>query len=156
MKSLISGYMSLLLLILNYGVSLAFVSINLNVSEAVKLYSEYNNLVQETDGAIITTLITERDSNIQEIDSGKSWLITFNCSVSVNNENGQVKYSVVKTDKTKSNYYYVVINKETDNESDSRFGQTFIYNNVYSINLVYYYTVNLIGEQHYSVGGVTL
>ena len=175
MKLTLESWLGIMILIMMFAVGVGFTSINMNVVNARKVYQEYIDLIEETDGAVLNSAKTLGIDGIHETNNKDTWIIAYNCGDNIFNnfdksklniEHANAKNSIIKYDdktvtldrNSNSNqpvHYYLIVTKTTDTESN-RQGQTFIYNNIYKVQLVYTYDVMLFGRQTYKIGGLSI
>lgn len=178
MKLTLESWLGIMILIMMFAVGVGFTSINMNVVNARKVYQEYIDLIEETDGAVLSSAKTLGIDVIHETNDKDTWIIAYNCGDNIfnkfdkfdknelnvehaNAKNSSIKYNgkTVTLDRNKDSkqpvHYYLIVTKTTDTESN-RQGQTFIYNNIYKVQLVYTYDVMLFGRQTYKIGGLSI
>lgn len=175
MKLTLESWLGIMILIMMFAVGVGFTSINMNVVNARKVYQEYIDLIEETDGAVLNSAKTLGIDGIHETNNKDTWIIAYNCGDNIFNnfdksklniEHANAKNSIIKyddkavtldrnTDSKQPVHYYLIVTKTTDTESN-RQGQTFIYNNIYKVQLVYTYDVMLFGRQTYKIGGLSI
>lgn len=175
MKLTLESWLGIMILIMMFAVGVGFTSINMNVVNARKVYQEYIDLIEETDGAVLNSAKTLGIDGIHETNDKDTWIIAYNCGDNIfnndykndaivehaNSKNSTIKYkgNTVTLDRnsksTQPVHYYLIVTKTTDTESN-RQGQTFIYNNIYKVQLVYTYDVMLFGRQTYKIGGLSI
>lgn len=175
MKLTLESWLGIMILIMMFAVGVGFTSINMNVVNARKVYQEYIDLIEETDGAVLNSAKTLGIDSIHETNNKDTWIIAYNCGNNifnnfdksklniehVNAKNSTIKYDgkAVTLDRNSDSkqpvHYYLIVTKTTDTESN-RQGQTFIYNNIYKVQLVYTYDVMLFGRQTYKIGGLSI
>lgn len=175
MKLTLESWLGIMILIMMFAVGVGFTSINMNVVNARKVYQEYIDLIEETDGAVLTSSESLKMDMIHKTDNANTWIIAYNCGDNIfnknyknnatvehaNAKNSSIKYGgkTVTLDRNKDSkqpvHYYLIVTKTTDTESN-RQGQTFIYNNIYKVQLVYTYDVMLFGRQTYKIGGLSI
>ena len=175
MKLTLESWLGIMILIMMFAVGVGFTSINMNVVNARKVYQEYIDLIEETDGAVLTSSESLKMNMIHKTDNDNTWIIAYNCGDNIFNnfdrkklnvEHANAKNSSIKYDgkavtldrnskSTQPVHYYLIVTKTTDTESN-RQGQTFIYNNIYKVQLVYTYDVMLFGRQTYKIGGLSI
>lgn len=175
MKLTLESWLGIMILIMMFAVGVGFTSINMNVVNARKVYQEYIDLIEETDGAVLNSAETLEIDGIHKTKDKDTWIIAYNCGDNIFNkfdknklniEHANAKNSTIKYDdkavtldrNTGSKqpvHYYLIVTKTTDTESN-RQGQTFIYNNIYKVQLVYTYDVMLFGRQTYKIGGLSI
>lgn len=124
MKSVIESYVGVWIILIFTLLSIAFLNIHLNVMQARRINNEIKTEVQATNGSFVPT---NTDIYIyKSSDAGISY------------ENGNFY-----------EYDYTVERCSAVNNKDG--GNSFIYNDVYKINLIYRYSVPLFGEQVYPI-----
>lgn len=175
MKLTLESWLGIMILIMMFAVGVGFTSINMNVVNARKVYQEYIDLIEETDGAVLNSAKTLGIEGIHETNNKDTWIIAYNCGDNIFNnfdksklniEHANAKNSIIKyddkavtldrnSDSKQPVHYYLIVTKTTDTESN-RQGQTFIYNNIYKVQLVYTYDVMLFGRQTYKIGGLSI
>lgn len=175
MKLTLESWLGIMILIMMFAVGVGFTSINMNVVNARKVYQEYIDLIEETDGAVLSSTKTLGIDGIHATNDKDTWIIAYNCGDNIFNnkndnlinvEHANAKNSSIKYDgkavtldrnskSTQPVHYYLIVTKTTDTESN-RQGQTFIYNNIYKVQLVYTYDVMLFGRQTYKIGGLSI
>lgn len=161
MKLTLESWLGIMILILMFAIGIGFTSININVVNARKIYSEYIDLIEETDGAVLTSQISIGNSDIQKVSGRDAWIIAYNCGDDIKfNFKNDNSWEVDTTGNNirkeqKPVHYYLLVTKTTDTESN-RQGQTFIYNNIYKVQMVYVYDTMLFGRQTYKIGGLSV
>lgn len=177
MKLTLESWLGIMILIIMFAVGVGFTSINMNVVNARKVYQEYIDLIEETDGAVLTSSKTLGIEGIHSTNDSNTWIIAYNCGDNIFNiknfdekkinvEHTNAKQNSIKydnkevtldrnSDSKQPVHYYLIVTKTTDTESN-RQGQTFIYNNIYKVQLVYTYDVMLFGRQTYKIGGLSI
>lgn len=124
MKSIIESYVGIWIILIFTLISTAFLNIHLNVIQARRITNEIKTEVQATNGAGVPI-----DTNTYKYDSSEDNLSFDDGSLYCYN------YTIERC-------------TITDKREE---GQTYIYNDVYKINLNYHYIVPLFGEQIYPV-----
>jgi hypothetical protein len=110
---------------------IAFTSINLNVVQARKMYSDIKAQIQASNGYYVD------DATGLSFDST---LATGDDKRTLAGNGYQYKYTVIRQQLSSA--------KQDDNE-------TWIYNDIYKISFRYTYTVPLFGKQTYPIVGYT-
>lgn len=130
MKSIIDSYIGLWLIMLFLVLGIAFTSVNMNVVQARKIYSDVKAVVQASNGATVP-----QDAALEY----KSW------------EDGTVSLS-----RNGYSYAYKITRKPLSaDEGLQADNETWIYNDIYRIDFVYEYNVPLFGRQVYPISGYT-
>lgn len=130
MKNIIEGYVGIWIILILLYLCLAFTSINMNVVQARTLLETYKEEVSASNGGIVDA------SNEYVFDSSSKGITLSN--------NG---YSFV-CKITRLSLYNDGVN---DIYADATKDSTFVYNNLYKIQLTYEYTVPLFGKQVYPI-----
>lgn len=124
MKQVIEAYVGLWIVMFMLMIAIAFTSINLHVSQARRIANSIKSEVQASNGAVVDS--EGIDGKLE--GTSKQVLAT----------NGyQFKYTITRQT--------VVDNSIVDA------GETYIYNDIYKISLVYEYLVPLFGKQIYPI-----
>lgn len=127
MRNIIEGYVIILLLWLLVLLSVAFTTINMDVTAAKKIHNNIISEIENTDGAILNDnkFVYDEENNLYIYESKAS-----------NNA-----YT-----------YTVTVAKEDIGSEVIQTGQTVIYNTVYKVNMYFDYYVPLFGKQNYTSG----
>lgn len=128
MRSLIEGYVAIMVIMLLVVLAMSFTTINMDVTAAKKIYNDVINEIQNTDGAILKGTKYTYDENT-----------------------GLYTYERVASNNAYK--YYITVEKEDIGSEITNTGQTFIYNSIYKVNMTYVYYVPLFGKQTYITGG---
>ena len=130
MKSIIDSYIGLWLIMLFLVLGISFTSINMNVVQARKIYSDVKAVVQASNGATVDT--TSNRLSYNSVDSG----------ITIRDNGYSYSYTVTRKPLSASE------GLQADNE-------TWIYNDIYQIDFVYQYNIPLFGRQIYPISGYT-
>lgn len=126
MREIIESYVGMLVICIIFLLTIAFTSINMHTIRARKIYNDICAEVQASNGAVVPSDTNEfvyGDNNIDLMRAGYDF-----------------KYRVRRISATGTN------NKSEHNE-------TFMYNDLYEVYLVYVYNVPLFGMQYYPMKG---
>lgn len=130
MKNIIEGYIGIWVILIILYLCLAFTSINMNVVQARNLINTYKAEISASNGDIVDSSNTytfhSSDNGITIENNGYS----YDCEI--------VRLSL----------YNDGVNDIYD---DATADSTFVYNNLYKIQLTYTYTVPLLGKQVYPI-----
>lgn len=126
MKQTVEIYTAFLMLMLFMLLSMAFTSINLHVSQARTLYSSIKAEVQASNGVVVD-------------DSGE-FAVSFEDNGCTFEKDGfQVAY---------------IVERVQDSESSIHsYNESWIYNDVYKLTVIYVYNVPFFGRQIYPISG---
>lgn len=131
MKAMVEVYVGFWLLMLFMVLAMSFTSINLHVNQARRLYNDVKAELQASNGAICTEARKQSDGTYL-------WSFADNqCNIS---DDG---FAVA----------YTVEQQYTTDEDIIDSDETWIYNNVYKLTVVYVYTVPFFGYQVYPMTG---
>ena len=126
MKEVIESYVGMLVICIIFLLAIAFTSINMHTIRARKIYNDICAEVQASNGAVVP-----KDTN--EFVYGDN-------TINVNGTGYDFKYRIKRISATGTN------NKNKHNE-------TFMYNDLYEVYLVYVYNTPLFGMQYYPIKG---
>lgn len=130
MKQVIESYSAIFIILILFLLGTAFTTINMNITQARKIYNDIKSEVQASNGAIVDD--TDR-FYYNSTDASNAFVYTLT-------SNGyQYEYSVVRQS--------LVGNNAQAND------ETYIYNDLYKISLKYEYYVPLFGRQVYPMTG---
>lgn len=129
MRQTVEMYIAFLMLILFMTLAMAFTSINLHVSHARSLFNSVKANIQASNG------------NFADLQSNDIYSVSFK-------DNGY-KFSEDKFEVA----YTVERVYNTSNEVVGDFHETWIYNDVYELNMVYVYNIPIFGLQVYPISG---
>lgn len=131
MKNVIEMYLGIWVIMILLYLCLAFTSINMNVVQARNILNTVKEEVRASNGGVLKDNLTY---TVKSKDKG----------VTLANNGYSFEYKITKqslyTDKNGNSIY-----------EDATKDSTFIYNNVYKIELKYRYTVPLFGIQVYPI-----
>lgn len=130
MKNIIESYIGIWIVLILLYLCLAFTSINMNVVQARNLLETYKEEVSASNGGIV-------DSSNEYIFDSSSQGIT------MANNGYQFTCKITRLS--------LYSDGTTDVYDDATKDNTFIYNNLYKVQLTYKYTVPLFGEQVYPI-----
>ena len=130
MKQVIESYAANFIILILFLMGMAFTSINLNVTQARKIYNDIKAEVQASNGAIV----------------GESGRYYHNST----DESNTYKY---RLDTDGYQFEYSVIRQSIVGNSIQSADETYIYNDMYKISLKYEYFVPLFGRQVYPMTG---
>lgn len=122
MKQVVEAYVGLWIIVFMLMLALAFTSINMHVSQARKLANDIKVEVQASNGTLIP--------------DGENQSKTWESDAKLENEGYQFDYTITR---------------QVLNSSGSDPGETYIYNDIYKIQLNYEYIVPLFGRQIYPI-----
>lgn len=130
MKSLIEAYVGIWIIILLLYLCLAFTSINMNVVQARNILSDIKANVSASNGSIVDT-----EKNTYTYDSASK-------DITLKNNGYTFTYTVTRLS--------LYIDSEGNNiYNNATEESTFVYNDLYKVELNYEYTVPLFGKQTY-------
>lgn len=130
MKNIIEGYIGIWIVLILLYLCLAFTSINMNVVQARNLLDTYKNEISASNGDIVGS------SNKYVFDSD---------SKNITLSNNGYEYDVTITRLSLYN------DGTHDIYNDATKDSTFVYNNLYKVQLNYTYAVPLFGKQVYPI-----
>lgn len=130
MKNIIEGYIGIWVILILLYLCLAFTSINMNVVQARNIINTYKVEVSSSNGEIVNS------TNKYVFDSASKGITLAN--------NGYA----YKCEITRLSLYK---DGDTDIYTDATKDSTFVYNNMYKVQLYYTYTVPLFGKQVYPI-----
>lgn len=130
MKNIIEGYIGLWIVLILLYLCLAFTSINMNVVQARNVLQTYKEEVQASNGGIVDS------SNKYTYDSKSN-------GITLNNNGYHFKCEIKRLS--------LYNNGGTSIYNDATKDSTFVYNNLYKVQLTYEYTVPLFGKQVYPI-----
>jgi hypothetical protein len=129
-KSLIEAYVGIWIIILLLYLCLAFTSINMNVVQARNILSDIKANVSASNGSIVDT-----EKNTYTYDSASK-------DITLKNNGYTFTYTVTRLS--------LYIDSEGNNiYNNATEESTFVYNDLYKVELNYEYTVPLFGKQTY-------
>ena len=129
MRNVIESYAGIWVICILFIIGLAFTCINLNVTQARKIYNDVKSEVQASNGAIVPS-------------SGRYY---YSSATDTTN-----KYSLQGNG---YQYEYSIIRKSVGTDNMRSADETYIYNDLYQISLKYEYYVPLFGKQVYPITG---
>lgn len=124
MKQVIEAYVGLWIVMFLLMIAIAFTTINLHVSQARRIANSIKSEVQASNGSIVDS---EGSDGILEGTSDK-----------VINKDGY-------------QFSYIIKRQTVVDDSVTSEDETYIYNDIYKISLVYEYLVPLFGKQIYPI-----
>lgn len=130
MKQVIESYSAIFVIMIMFLLGTAFTSINMNVTQARKIYNDIKAEVQASNGSIVNA------SNRYYYNS--------------TSEGNTYKYTL---ENNGYQYEYSVVRQSIQNDSIQSADETYIYNDLYKISLKYEYFVPLFGRQVYPMTG---
>lgn len=130
MRNVIDGYVGIMIILVLVMLGVSFTTINMDVTMATKIYNEIVDEVQSTNGAILTSNKFSYDSSTDT-------------------------YTYTKKADNNAYSYEIVIKKESIGSPSEDNAQTFIYNDIYRVDMNYTYNVPIFGKQIYKTGGYT-
>lgn len=130
MKQVVESYASLFIILILFLLGMAFTSINMNVTQARKIFNDIKSEVQASNGSIVPP-------------SGRYY----------HNSTDDSNTYVYKLSTTGYQYEYSVIRQSVVGNSIQADDETYIYNDLYKISLKYEYFVPLFGRQIYPMTG---
>lgn len=122
MKQVIEAYVGLWIVVFMLMIAISFTSINLHVSQARRIMNSIKSEVQASNGSVVTDV-----SGVLEGTSTQT----------LKNDGYTFKYTITRQ---------TVVNDAISSEEE-----TYIYNDIYKISLVYEYVVPLFGKQVYPI-----
>lgn len=122
MKQVIEAYVGLWIVVFMLMIAISFTSINLHVSQARRIMNSIKSEVQASNGSVVTD-----ESGILEGTSIQT----------LKNDGYTFKYTITRQ---------TVVNDAISSEEE-----TYIYNDIYKISLLYEYVVPLFGKQVYPI-----
>ena len=147
MKSIIDSYIGLWVIMLFVTLCIAFTSINMNVVQARKMYNDIKSQVQASNGEILkynpatgAPKTSSDDPSTTTVWSKGTFPVGDARRRTIEDNGYQYKYRISRVEMHSDQY--------ADNE-------TWIYNDLYKIEFVYYYGVPLFGLQVYPITGYT-
>lgn len=135
MKQVIEAYVGIWILIIIMYICMAFTMINLNVTQARKTYNDIKAEISACNGSLEAYKNQHADSNI-----------------TISPDGTELSYIVIKNG---SGYSVSIKNTEKNREDswENSDNQTFIYNDLYKIDMNYFYSVPIFGMQNYPIKG---
>ena len=130
MRNVVEVYVGIWILMVLFLLGVAFTSVNMNITQARKIYNDIRAEVQASNGYFVPD-----DSNRFYYSS---WDVG-NDTATLERDGYQFEYSVIRL--------------SNDVASERSADDTFIYNNLYKISLRYVYVVPLFGRQVYPLTG---
>lgn len=130
MRNVIESYAAVWVILILFMIGLAFTCINLNVTQARKIYNDIKAEVQASNGSVVP-----KDTNRYYYSSATDTENTYSLPA-----NGY-------------QYEYSVIRKSVGTDNMRSADETYIYNDLYQISLKYEYYVPLFGKQVYPITG---
>lgn len=130
MKQVIESYAALFIVLILFLMGIAFTSINMNVTQARKIFNDIKAEVQASNGSIV--------------DSSDRYY--YNSADSSN-------VHVYTLEKSGYQFEYSIVRQSIVGNSIQSDDETYIYNDLYKISLKYEYFVPLFGRQVYPMTG---
>lgn len=130
MKNIIEGYIGIWIVLILLYLCLAFTSINMNVVQARNLLNTYKEEVSASNGGIVGA-------------SGELVFDSNSRGITLANNGYEYKCTI-----TRLSLYNDGIH---DIQEEATENSTFVYNDLYKIQLTYEYTVPLFGRQIYPI-----
>lgn len=131
MKNIIEGYIGIWIVLILLYLCLAFTSINMNVINAKNIMNDVKSQISASNGSIVD------DSNVYVYKSKDS-------NITLANNGYSFEYKI-----TRQSLYKDA--NGNDIYEDALRDNTFMYNNLYKVELKYRYTVPLFGKQVYPI-----
>lgn len=130
MKQVIESYAAIFIILILFLMGMAFTNINMNVTQARKIFNDIRAEVQASNGSIV-----DASGRYYYNSTDESNAYTYEISSS----GYQYEYSIIRQS--------IVGNSIQSND------ETYIYNDLYKISLKYEYYVPLFGRQVYPMTG---
>ena len=130
MRSVVETYAAIVIILMIFLLGMSFTTINLNITQARKIYNDIKSEIQASNGAIVD------DSNYYKFRSFEGDNTTYTLSTT----GYQYEFSVTRQS---------ILDSTTIESED----ETYIYNDLYKISLKYEYYVPLFGRQIYPMTG---
>lgn len=132
MRSVVETYAAIIIILMMFLLGMAFTTINLNVTQARKIYNDIKAEVQASNGAIVP------DTDYYYYNSAK-----------ISEDNNHI-YTLADSG---YQYEFSVTRQSIINNNIESPDETYIYNDLYKISLKYEYYVPLFGKQVYPMTG---
>lgn len=130
MKQVIESYSAIFIVLILFLMGMSFTTINMNVTQARKIFNDIRSEVQASNGAIV--------------DSTDRYYY---------NSTDESNTYVYKLTTTGYQYEYSIVRQSIVGNSAQSDDETYIYNDLYKISLKYEYYVPLFGRQIYPMTG---
>lgn len=130
MKQVIESYAAIFIILILFLMGMAFTNINMNVTQARKIFNDIRAEVQASNGAIVD-------------DTGRYYY----------NSTDESNAYTYKISTSGYQYEYSIIRQSIVGNSVQSDDETYIYNDLYKISLKYEYYVPLFGKQVYPMTG---
>ena len=130
MKQVIESYAAIFIILILFLMGMAFTNINMNVTQARKIFNDIRAEVQASNGAIVD-------------DTGRYYY----------NSTDEANAYTYKISTSGYQYEYSIIRQSIVGNSVQSDDETYIYNDLYKISLKYEYYVPLFGKQVYPMTG---
>lgn len=126
MRQVVESYLVLWLVLLLLFLGIGFTSINIHTSQARRVYNDIKAEVQASNGTIVPESGLYNGTQSAAETVGHDYIIT-----------------------------YMIERQSLIDSAQADSDETFIYNDIYKITLVYTYAVPLLGKQQYAIVGFT-
>lgn len=130
MKQVIESYAAIFIILILFLMGMAFTNINMNVTQARKIFNDIRAEVQASNGAVVD-------------DTGRYYY----------NSTDESNAYTYKISTSGYQYEYSIIRQSIVGNSVQSDDETYIYNDLYKISLKYEYYVPLFGKQVYPMTG---
>ena len=144
MKAVVESYIGIWIIMFFLMLCMAFTSINLNIGQARNVYNSIRAECKASNGAIISDSDGDGLSDYiplaQVLDANTLKYDSESANITISSNGYKYKYTITRLSLDDG------INRADD--------ETFKYNDIYQIDLVYEYSVPLFGRQVYPISGL--
>lgn len=136
MKTIIEIYVGIWVIMLVFMLAISFTSVNAHVSQARRVFNDIKAEVQASNGAVLST----QSGGTQADSAGNEFVWDFETNKCTFKEDG-------------FEFAYIISRQEYVKNSITEYDETFIYNDLYKVTLIYVYKVPFFGYQVYPITG---
>lgn len=136
MRTIVETYVGIWVIMLIFMLAIAFTSVNAHVSQARRVFNDIKAEVQASNGAVLSP----STGGTKVGASGNEYVWDFATNKCTFKEDG-------------FEFAYIISRQQYKKNSITEYDETFIYNDLYKVTLIYVYKVPFFGYQVYPITG---